>query len=353
MTKSIAPLKRVFEFTNSSQPCRVGKRPLVCPPPLSHNRSVRGGPPEVRPNLWRTNRLVVNQTRYVINSQPALSQVLVKEENGIKTFYVYGLGLIGEEKVGEYRAYHFDFRGSTVALSDKTGKVVQRFQYGPYGELVKGDASQTPFLFNGKFGVMTEGNGLAYMRARFYSPVVKRFVNMDVLLGNISEGQTLNRFAFVTGQPVNYLDPFGLDKYCGQCAPGAYDCLIYHFNLCEPDTLITDVTGYLDAWEILAEHRQLMNEVNDSLGWKNGLDKYFHCKAHCRAERRGIGSYALKLGDIREYIQEHVTGYSPEDCEADRRANHAGVEGVKLYPTESCENICAIQVGRPDIPPQY
>jgi len=57
---------------------------------------------------------------------------------------------------------------------------------------------------------MTEGNGLYYMRARFYSPVVKRFVNQDVLLGNVSEGQTLNRYAFVTGRPVSLVDPFGL-----------------------------------------------------------------------------------------------------------------------------------------------
>jgi len=63
---------------------------------------------------------------------------------GVKTFYVYGLGLIGEEKDGEYRSYHFDFRGSTVAITDQTGKVVERFQYGPYGELLKGEAAVTP-----------------------------------------------------------------------------------------------------------------------------------------------------------------------------------------------------------------
>ncbi len=175
----------------------------------SRNRLVSAGETSYHYDA-ENQRIGVNQTRYVINSQPALSQVLVKEENGGKTFYVYGLGLIGEEREGEYRAYHFDFRGSTVALTDKTGKVVQRFQYGPYGELVKGDASVTPFLFNGKFGVMTEGNGLYYMRARFYSAEMKRFVNQDVLLGNVAVGQSLNRYAFVTGRPVNLVDPFGL-----------------------------------------------------------------------------------------------------------------------------------------------
>ena len=70
------------------------------------------------------------------------------------------------------------------------------------------------------------------MRARFYSPEIRRFVNQDVLLGKVSEGQTLNRFAFVTGQQVSFVDPFGLAKYCGRCAPGDYDCLLYGGNIC-------------------------------------------------------------------------------------------------------------------------
>jgi hypothetical protein len=81
-------------------------------------------------------RIGVNQTQYVVNSQPALSQVLVKEDNGQKTFYVYGLGLIGQESNGEYLSYHFDYRGSTVALTSDTAQVTSIFQYSPYGVLL-------------------------------------------------------------------------------------------------------------------------------------------------------------------------------------------------------------------------
>ncbi len=155
----------------------------------------------------------------------------------------------------------------------------------------------------------------------------------------------------MTGNPVSFVDPFGLEKYCGQCAPGAYDCLLYNYNLCEPDTTRIDMINYKNALDILAEQRELMIEVQEIIGWKTGLDKYFHCKAHCFAERRGIGSYALVFSDIREDIQGLWD--SPEACEKDRQANRKGVEGIKLYSILSCESICAIQVGRPDIPPQY
>jgi len=160
-------------------------------------------------------RIGVNQTQFMVNSQPALSQILVKEEDGQKTFYVYGLGLIGQEVDSEYTSYHFDFRGSTVALTDSSEQIVEQYKYSPYGLLLSGDSSKTPFLFNGKYGVMTDSNNLYYMRARFYSPEIKRFINQDILLGDVFEGQTLNRYAFVTGRPVSFVDPYGLSAVAG------------------------------------------------------------------------------------------------------------------------------------------
>ncbi len=153
-------------------------------------------------------------TRYVLNPLPALHQVLIKiAPDGTKTFYVYGLGLIGEETNGKYLSYHFDYRGSTVALTANDGQVVNRFAYEPYGGLLGREAllQGTPFLFNGRYGVMTDPNGLYQMRARYYHPELRRFINQDpVFLGTLDDSQSLNRFAYVTGNPVSLIDPFGL-----------------------------------------------------------------------------------------------------------------------------------------------
>lgn len=161
-------------------------------------------------------RIGVNDTQYVVNSQPKLSQVLVRTQgNGKVTYYVYGLGLIGEATEDNYISYHFDYRGSTVALTDLNGEVVDRVQYSPFGELLSQPTQDTPFLFNGMYGVMHDENDLYYMRARFYSPQIRRFVNQDVLLGDIQDGQSLNRYAYVTGNPVSFVDPFGLAEMLG------------------------------------------------------------------------------------------------------------------------------------------
>jgi RHS repeat-associated protein len=174
------------------------------------------------------------QTSYVINPEAALSQVLVKTNpDGKKTYYVYGLGLIGQEdESGNYLTYHYDQRGSTIALTDISGNIVNRFKYSAYGELVSAtDANGntvanavyglnkitniTPLLFNGRDGVMTDNNGLYYMRARYYNPKIKRFVNEDIIKGDISDGRTLNRYAYVNGNPVSLIDPFGLSPNDG------------------------------------------------------------------------------------------------------------------------------------------
>jgi RHS repeat-associated protein len=153
------------------------------------------------------------KTEYVVNPHAALSQVLIKTVGNEQTYYVYGLGLIGQEVAGEYSTYHFDLRGSTVAITDANGKVTDRYQYSAYGEILSSSGNtDTPFLYNGRDGVITDANGLYYMRARYYNPEIRRFVSQDILLGVVIDGQSLNRYAYVQGNPVGFVDPLGLAR---------------------------------------------------------------------------------------------------------------------------------------------
>ena len=102
---------------------------------------------------------------------------------------MYGRGLIGEETNGSYSTYHFDSRGSTVALTDINANITDTFSYGPYGEAsAHSGSSNTPFKFNGRYGVQTDADGLLYMRLRYYNPLIRRFINQDILFGDINPG---------------------------------------------------------------------------------------------------------------------------------------------------------------------
>lgn len=164
----------------------------------------------------RSNRILTsegsNQTSYIINPVAQLSQVLIKKDSqNQKTYYVYGLGLIGHESPdGTYRAYHYDYRGNTIALTDQSGQVTDRISYSVFGEIrSRAGNTPTPFLFSGIYGIMTDSNGLYYMRARYYNLTIGRFISRDSYEGKIINPLSLNLYAYCNNNPVNNVDPTG------------------------------------------------------------------------------------------------------------------------------------------------
>ena len=103
--------------------------------------------------------------------------------------------------------YHYDYRGSTIALSADSGIVTDRIEYSAYGlTTYREGANDTPFLFNGRYGVQSDANGLMFMQARYYNPYLCRFINPDPS----GFGGGLNFYAYANGNPVSLIDPYGL-----------------------------------------------------------------------------------------------------------------------------------------------
>ena len=159
-------------------------------------------------------------TEYVTDTGGSMSRLLAAyEADGTETRYYYGTeGLAGQynDGTGERLYYHYDNIGSTTLLTDVAGKVADRFVYGTYGELLSEVTKKVRFLYNGAYGVTTDDNGLYYMRARYYNPDIKRFINQDIKVGDIGSSQSLNRYAYCEGNPVSLIDPFGLSPEATQ-----------------------------------------------------------------------------------------------------------------------------------------
>jgi hypothetical protein len=70
-----------------------------------------------------------------------------------------------------------------------------------------------------------------------------------------------------------------------------------------------------------------------------GADRYFHCKGHCEAARRGDGGRDASelIGEAREQFDEKVKGSPQWDCNADRAANSQGRSGNANI---SCKQVC-------------
>ena len=193
-------------------------------------------------------------TEYVTDTGGSLSRMLIAYESvgtsgASETHYYYGaegLACQNNDTTGKYYAYHYDNIGSTTLITDKVGKIIEKFAYGIYGELLTNVVNNIRFLYNGSYGVVTDSNGLYYMRARYYNPDIKRFINQDIKVGDISNGQGLNRYAYCEGNPISMVDPFGL---CGENANEQGEASKYQWlhNALDIAGLAFDVADVINA----------------------------------------------------------------------------------------------------------
>ena len=97
-----------------------------------------------------------------------------------------------------------------LVATDATGNVIWKENYRPYGErTVKAPAAADNGLwFTGK--PAEEETGLSYIGARYYSPVLGRFMGVDPADLSESNVHSFNRYAYGNNNPVKFVDRNGM-----------------------------------------------------------------------------------------------------------------------------------------------
>ncbi len=81
---------------------------------------------------------------------------------------------------------HGDHLGSVSVATDNDRRVVSRQDYTPWGEVRAGGVAQTTLDFTGQ---RRDGTGLLYYGARYYDPVLGRFLSPDSIVPGMAEGK--------------------------------------------------------------------------------------------------------------------------------------------------------------------
>lgn len=75
------------------------------------------------------------------------------------------------------RSFLTDVTGSTLGLADSTGTVQTNYTFDPFGNTTEGgSANSNTFAYTGR---EIDTSNLLYYRARYYSPVLQRFISED------------------------------------------------------------------------------------------------------------------------------------------------------------------------------
>jgi RHS repeat-associated protein len=168
-----------------------------------------------------TDNGVTTERTYLQGSLPSVAAEYVNGE--LKERHI----VVGAVRIADLTAnnasptthyYHADLIGSTRLVTDGSGAVVDRRAYKAFGETrVETDTTATAG-YVGTLGVETDSTGLLFMRNRYYSPALGRFVQMDPIGLN---GGDVNWYRYCgnmveTSADVNGLWRAGLSGFIGK-----------------------------------------------------------------------------------------------------------------------------------------
>ena len=172
--------------------------------------------------------------RYVYNGEDILLEY--NDTNTIIARYTHGLGIdepLIMERGGQSYFYHVDGLGSIVALTDNFANIVQTYTYDSFGNIVEQTGSLiNPYAYTSR--EYDAESGLYFYRARYYDATIGRFITADP----IGFRSGVNFYSYVGNNPVNWVDPMGLDY-----TSDLYECQGRCIKMCDgapcPDKCMT------------------------------------------------------------------------------------------------------------------
>lgn len=138
---------------------------------------------------------------------------LIRIENGVLVIQISdGERIVCRDAAGVRTWLHHDHLGSIVLATDAAGVPVASRRYGPYGRVIGGTgvlSGSAGFGGGGALGSEPHLPELVLLGARWYSPLLGRFLSPDPVVGDAMDPLAWNAYAYCRCNPTSYVDPTG------------------------------------------------------------------------------------------------------------------------------------------------
>jgi RHS repeat-associated protein len=148
-------------------------------------------------------------TTYTLDLAAPLVTALAERTGATTKQYLYGQG---DSPMAVYSGTTWTYLSGRDGLNsvrqetDASGNVLTARSFDPYGVPLDGNGG-SPFGYTGE---QTDATGLVFLRARYMQPALGMFLSHDPWEGNVQRPESLNGWNYVEGNPVNHIDPSGL-----------------------------------------------------------------------------------------------------------------------------------------------
>ncbi|MCG8636066.1 MAG: DUF6531 domain-containing protein [Desulfobacterales bacterium] len=218
----------------------------------------------------RRTRKTVNGTTTVYHYD--LSGLLIAEsgtDGTVTREYVYldsrPLAMIVQNSGDQLYFYHNDHLGTPKALTDMTGTVVWQASHAPFGKaVVTVNTVENNLRFPGQY--FDGETGLHYNWHRYYDPMTGRYLTPDPI--GLAGG--INPFVYSLNNPINYIDPLGLNTTTFPGTPGlpigGLPGTVFEPGSHPNDLFVRDITsiiGLMDPRPLIDDIINLWNEKTE------------------------------------------------------------------------------------------
>lgn len=131
--------------------------------------------------------------------------------------YIYAGGRKVANIIAGAVTYNYGDHLSTRVNADSSGNVIRNSTDFPFGESAQDTGSASGLLTKWKFTTYERDpeTGLDYAMARFYGNRLGRFMSLDPVAADAGDPQSHNRYTYAGNDPINLMDPTGMDDCCG------------------------------------------------------------------------------------------------------------------------------------------
>ncbi|WP_016739355.1 MULTISPECIES: polymorphic toxin-type HINT domain-containing protein [Bacillales] len=165
---------------------------------------------------------VTDTTHYVYLNGQVIEELT--QDGRVKARNVFGNQLIWRKDYASNLegTYYYNSHGDVVKIKAPNGNVLNTYDYDIWGNLIADKVKETisnPFMYAGE--MFDKESGFYYLRARYYDPKIGRFISEDTYKGQVDNPLSLNRYTYVSNNPLKYVDPTGnVQEIHADWAPG-------------------------------------------------------------------------------------------------------------------------------------